>query len=264
MFLNPLISVTVHAMPGYTILIMKRNATDRRPVTLQMPGWLLWGSLVLAITLPIVGFLVSVGYVAPAWLKLDFQSMQHQVEEAAKIRKDQAEIQGELERLKGQVDEERKLRAEAEAKLTMAETARGEATTKLTELEVEAVTLKRSVASYEQLLKPKLARELVSCVNQEASQVGDNKVSYGVTFAKLTRTQALPPLTVRVRVVAGDNAVELDEGAGGGKVETHKLGADLRVRGEMDIALPKDTTRLIDIKVFDEANKPVGYCWKTF
>jgi hypothetical protein len=250
-------------MPGYTILIMRRNATDRRPITLNVAGWFLWSALFLAIALPIGGFLVSVGYVAPAWLKLNVQSMQHQVEEAEKIKSSQAEVQGEMERLRGQLDEERKLRAEAETKLTMAETARAEATTKLTDLEVEAVTLKRSVATYEQMLKPKLARELVQCVNFEVAQTKPGTVSYGVSFAKLTKSEALPKLNVRIRVVAGDNAVAL-ESSSSGKTVTVPLEKDLRVKGEMAVSLPADVTRLIDVKALDESGKPVGYCWKTF
>lgn len=250
-------------MPGYTILIMKRNATDRRPITLHFAGWFLWSLLFLAIALPIGGFLVSVGYVAPAWLNLNVKSMQHQVEEAAKIKEESAGALEEVERMKGQLDQERKMRAEAEAKLTMAETARTEATTKLTELEGETVTLRRSVASYEQLLKPKLSRELVQCVNFDVSEKA-GKVDYSVTFAKLTKTQALPKLNVRIRVVAGDNAVALDEARGGGKVVNTPLEKDLRVKGDLAMNLPADATRLIDVKVLDESNKPVGYCWKTF
>lgn len=250
-------------MPGYTILIMKRNATDRRPITLHLAGWFLWSALFLAIALPIAGFLVSVGYVAPAWLKLNFQDMQHQVEEAEKIKEESASAMEDVERAKGQLDQERKLRAEAEAKLTMAETARAEATTKLTELEVEAVALKRSVATYEQMLKPKLARELVQCVNFEVAQTKPGVVAYGLSFAKLTKSEALPKLTVRVRVVSGDNAVALENSASG-KTVTMPLEKDLRVKGEMAVNLPADSTRLIDVKALDESGKPVGYCWKTF
>ncbi|MFZ2587458.1 MAG: hypothetical protein WAZ18_05000 [Alphaproteobacteria bacterium] len=244
---------------------MKRNETDKRPITLHISKGLFWSSIVLAVALPIVGFGLSAGVVAPAWLKLDFSSMQHKVELAEKIQKEGEVAKAEMADVKTKLDEERKLRAEAETKVTMSETAREEATTKLTEMEQELLALKQSVATYEQLLKPKLSRELLQCVNLTASMDG-NVVNYSLSFAKVGQTAKLPAgLVARVRVVAGDNAVAMSTATSGDKVVNHTLDTtkDLALKGSLSVTLPPDTTRLIDVKVF-EKDKPVGYCWKAF
>ena len=251
---------------AYTILIMKRNETDRRPITLHISAKLLYSAIVLAVALPVLGFLVSVGWVAPAWLKMDFNSMRHQVEQAEKVKEEGEAAKADLATLQAKLDDERKARAEAETKTTMAETARTEATTKLTEMEAELLTLKQSIATYEQLLKPKLERELLQCVNLTASAKG-NMVSYSLNFAKITQSSKLPDgLTARVRVSAGDNALAMTAGSAKDKVVNHQMDAkkDLSLKGELQTDLPPDTTRMIDVKVFDATNKPVGYCWKTF
>lgn len=252
-------------MPAYTILIMRRNETDRRPVTLHISAFLFWSVISLAVLLPVGGFLVSAGMIAPAWLKLDFNSMQHQVAQAEKIKAENAAMKDTYGKLQSQLDSERRLRAEAETKFTMSETARSEATTKLTQMEGDMVTLKRSVASYEQLLKPKLDRELLQCVNLEATYAS-GKVEYSLSFAKLTKTLQLPAgLTARVRIVTGDNAVDMEHNSANRVFNTPiNAKGDLHLKGEAAMSVPADTTRLIDVKVFDSAGKPVGYCWKTF
>lgn len=252
-------------MPAYTILIMKRNETDRRPVTLHISTQLFWSIVVLAVALPVAGFLVSAGVIAPAWLKLDFNSMRHQVEQAEEMRKEYLTFKAEHDALKDQLDNERKLRAEAEAKNTMAETARSEATSKLTEVEAEVLTLRQSVATYEQLLKPKLDKELVQCVNLEATYA-DGRVEYSLNLAKTSAGVALPAkLSARVAVVAGDNALTMQSaGNRATRTVTVETSKSMTLKGEFPIEVPADTTRLIDVKVFDGGAKPVGYCWKTF
>lgn len=253
-------------MPAYTILIMKRNETDRRPLTLHISTQLFWSLLVLAVALPIGGFLVSAGVIAPAWLKLDFNSMRHQVQKAEEMRKEYTAFKAEYEQMKDQLDTERKQRAEAEAKNTMAETARSEATAKLTQLEGEVLTLRQSVATYEQLLKPKLERELVQCVNLDAGYK-DGKVTYSLNLAKTSAGVSLPAkLTARVSVIVGDNALVMQNaGNRATRNVTLETGKSLAIKGDFAQEIPTDTTRLIDIKVFDGGgNKPVGYCWKTF
>ena len=252
-------------MPAYTILIMRRNETDRRPLTLHVSAFLFWAVITAAILLPVGGFLVSAGMIAPAWLKLDFSSMQRQVKQAEQIKKDNQSLKSQFEQMKSVLDTERKGRAEAETKSTMAETAQKEATARLMQLEGDMVTLKKSVASYEQLLKPKLDRELVQCVNLEAAYAS-GKVDYSLSFAKLTKSVDLPAgLNARVRIVTGDNAVDMEHNATN-RVITVPINpkGDLHLKGGVPMTLAADTTRLIDVKVLDNAGKPVGYCWKTF
>jgi hypothetical protein len=253
-------------MPDYTILIMKRNETDRRPLTFHISSLVFWLVISLAVLVPVLATAVAVGWVAPAWLKLDFHSMENRVAMADKTILENEAIKRELDDVKSKMDGERAAYAEAETKLTMAETARAEATTKLTQMESEMIALKQSVATYEQLLKPKLDRELLQCVNLEA-RVVQGVVQYGTTLTKLGQNMKLPSkMTARVRVIVGDNAMAMQGDAHKNMQVSHDLNPakGLDVKGTLKLDIPPDTTRLLDVKVFDESNKPVGYCWKTF
>lgn len=253
-------------MPAYTILIMKRNETDRRPLTLHISAFMFWAVIGLAVALPIVGFGVSVGWIAPAWVKLDFSTMEQRVHLADKALEENSALQQQMDDLKKQIDKERAAHAEAETKVTMAETARVEATTKMTQMEAELITLKRSVATYEQMLKPKLARELLQCVNLDA-KLENGTVRYSTSFAKISQNMKLPnKLTARVRVVVGDNAMTMQSDTAKNLQVSHVLDAakGLDIKGTLALDISADATRLLDVKVFDDANKPVAYCWKTF
>jgi hypothetical protein len=69
-------------MPAYTILLMRKDDPGRRPVTIHISSGLFWSFITLAVGLPIGGFLVSAGVLAPAWLKLNVQNMKQEVENA--------------------------------------------------------------------------------------------------------------------------------------------------------------------------------------
>lgn len=258
-------------MPSYTILFMRKDVTDRRPVTIHISGKLFWGAIITAVGLPIVGFLVSLGFVAPAWLKVNVHSMEQAVETAEKtlqpLQKQNADLAKRKGEMEAQLKQLREQLAQTETKFTMAETARTEATTRLGTAETELITLKQSLATYERLLKPKLSRELVECVDLTVGYA-NGQVSYKTSLAKISKTAKVPDvLTARVRVLTGDNAVAMEQGQNSGNTVTQQLQVNKSPNLSGQIALPttqaEGTTRLVDVKVYD-GNTPVGYCWKTF
>jgi hypothetical protein len=256
-------------MPAYTILLMRKDDPGRRPVTIHISSGLFWSFITLAVGLPIGGFLVSAGVLAPAWLKLNVQNMKQEVENAQQnmgpLQQQNTNLTTQAQKLQQELQSEREARAGVEAKLTMAETARTEAGNHLTELESELVDLKRSVATYEHLLKPKLSRELLECVNIDIKPAG-NVVGYQVDFAKIAKTATLPQtLTVNIQALAGDNAVTLGQSAGQGLKTTQVLkpSQSLVLKGSLTSNLPNSGNRLLDIKVQD-GNDTVASCWKMF
>ncbi len=256
-------------MPSYTILFMRRDVTDRRPLTLHISKQLFWAIIILAIGLPIFGFAISAGILAPAWLKIDVKNMKQSVEQAEKtlepLQKKNESLSADKTKLSEQLKEEMQRRAEAEARVTMAETARVEASNRLAAMEGEMMNLKRSVATYERMFKPKLQRELVECVDQDVNYTG-NKLAYELTFARVAKTLAVPPtLSVQVRVMSGNNAVAIEQANASSVVTTHvlDLSKTQHVKGTFTVTLPTDTSRLLDVKVLD-GNTLVGYCWKSF
>lgn len=258
-------------MPSYTILLMRQDRTDKRPFRIHMGVKTFWFLLLMAIGLPIAGFLISVGILAPVWLKMDFKSMQQSVEEAEHslqpLQQQNAELAAKKQQLEAQLKEVRESHAQAETEITMARTARMEASSRIAQMEGELITLKKSLASYEKLLKPKLERELIECVDTTAS-FENSQVTYKSNFVKVSKSTTLPKvLQVRVRVMAGDNAMAMEQGQAGNTVVNHSLEMAKSQSVKGTIPLPATqaagTTRVLDLKVFD-GNKPVGYCWKAF
>jgi septal ring factor EnvC (AmiA/AmiB activator) len=258
-------------MPSYTILLMRADRTDRRPFRMHLGIKTFWFLILLAIGLPIAGFLISMGILAPVWLKLDFQSMQQSVEEAQHnlqpLQQQNAELSTKKQQLESQLKELRESHAQTETEVTMARTARLEASNRIAEMEGELITLKKSLASYEKLLKPKLEREMVQCVDLVATYA-NGQVSYKSNFVKVSKSAELPArLNARVRVMAGDNALAMEQASAATNVINHNLemSRDPSVKGAFPLPATQadGTTRLLDIKIFDGA-KPIGYCWKAF
>lgn len=253
-------------MPAYTIMIMRRDATDRRPLTLHISNMVYWGAILLAVGLPVVGFLVSAGVVAPAWLRQNVSQMKHEVQQANQmvnpLKQQNASLTGEKARLRDMLQTERTKRAEVEARVTMAETARAEASQKLTELEAEVINLKKSQAEYEQLLKPKLAKNLLECSNLTATYA-NGQVAYDVTFAKVGKGSVAPSLTVEVNARNGNNAMTMGGQAAATAHHTLALAKNPKISGRMAVTLPPEATHMVQVWVKDGAT-PVGYCWKAF
>lgn len=258
-------------MPSYTILLMRQDRTDRRPFRMHIGVTAFWFLLILAIGLPIAGFLISMGILAPIWLKLDFKSMQHSVEEAQHnlqpLQQQNADLAAKKQQLEEQLKELREQHAQTETEVTMARTARLEASSRMAEMEGELITLKKSLASYDKLLKPKLDRELVQCVDL-AADYANNSVTYKTSFVKVSKTATIPAtLTARVRIMAGDNALAMEQGQNANNTITHSLdmARSPALKGSLPLAATQaaGTTRMLDIKIFD-GTKAVGYCWKAF
>lgn len=258
-------------MPAYTILLMRADVTDRRPVRMNIGTRLFWCLLVLAFGAPIVGFMISFGWLAPTWLKLNVETMAEAVEQAEKdlqpLQQQNAELASRIRTLEPQLQTARESLAQAEARATMAETAKNSAAERLATLEGENINLQRSLATYEQLLKPKLERQLVQCVDLKA-RVNAQGVSYNTTFTRIDKAKMPPAMTVQVRVLSGDNAVSMEAGASQANTITHQLDMQRSQKISGAVVLPASaannkTTRVLDVKVYD-GSQTVGYCWKAF
>jgi hypothetical protein len=257
-------------MAIYNIMIMRRDATDSRPKHLNLSGWFLGLLGLLVVGLPVGGFALSVLYFAPNWLQTNIADMEKKVQEAKEslrpLQEQNADLAAKKQQLEQQLQQEREARAQADTEITMSRTARSESSNRLAELEGEVISLKKSLASYEKLLKPKLQRELVQCVDLNATVTANNSVEYKTTFTKVSKTASLPGnLTVKVRVLAGDNAMAMQQGT---TTATHTLDMSKSSNVKGMIALPSasqtgGSTRMLDMKVFD-GSTPVGYCWKSF
>jgi hypothetical protein len=258
-------------MPSYSILLMRADATDKRPWRINVGRVTFWGLILSACALPVLGFFLSVGWIAPGWLKLNVNSMKAAVEEAEAtlqpLQQQNAQLAERKATLETQLNQMRSQLAEADTKATMAETARTEAATRLGQLEAEVVNLKQTVAKYEAILKPKSAqRELVQC-NDLTATIKGGKVAYSTTFSRTRRDSSLPDkLTVQVRVAQGDNAMLLEQAKQNANVVNHllHLAKSSKIQGSIEFrANQTGAMRMLDVKVLN-GNTQVGYCWKSF
>jgi hypothetical protein len=256
-------------MPAYTILFMRQDVTDKRPFRLHISSWLFWLLIISAVGAPVLGFVVSVGWIAPSMLKLNFHNMEEAVQKAEQtlqpLQQQNAALAERKATLEEQVQQMRTKLAEAETRATMAETARIEASTRLAQLESESVNLKQSLAKYESMLKPKISREMVQCNDLEVRMDGQ-KVKYNTTFSRVGKQTVPDTLSVQVRALAGDNMALLDSSRNSGAtvVKELKMSRDTKLSGDLALAtVPPGSLRMLDVKVLDGATT-VGYCWKTF
>ncbi len=259
-------------MPSYSILLMRTDATDKRPWRMNIGRTMFWVLALGACALPILGFFVSLGWVAPSWLRLNMDSMKEAVQEAEAtlqpLQQQNAQLADRKATLEAQVTTLRTQLAEAETKITMADTARTEAVARLGMLETEVVNLKQAVAKYEAMLKPRSSaqREVVQCNDLTAIRQGD-KITYATTFSRIRRDSNVPDkLTVQVRVAQGDNAVLLDQAKQNATVVNHtlELSRSAKVEGSVPLSNPQGGgLRMLDMKVMNGTTQ-VGYCWKSF
>ena len=248
---------------------MRQDVTDKRPFRLHISSWLFWLMIIAAVGTPIGGFVVSVGWIAPSMLKLNFHSMEEAVQKAEEtlqpLQQQNAALAERKATLEEQMQQMRTKLAEAETRATMADTARTEAATRQAQLEGEMITLKQNLAKYESMLKPKLAREMVQCNDLEVKVTG-NKVQYATSFSRVGKQDVPSSLNVQVRMLAGDNIAMLDSSRNSGSIvnKTLELSKSGKMSGELALAtVPQGTLRMLDVKVLNGATA-VGYCWKTF
>lgn len=258
-------------MPSYSILMMRTDATDKRPWRFTIHRGLFWMLMMMAVGLPILGFFISFGWIAPNWLQMNMTSMKKEVKEAEAslqpLQQQNAQLAERKALMESQIVTMRTALAEAETKITMAETARATATERLTQLEAEVITLKQSVAKYEAMLKPKttMARELLQCNDLDVRLAG-NTVEYSTSFSKVRADAVVPSrLTVQAKLAAGDNAVALEQAKQTGPVQnqTLEMAKSPRVKGKMTTAGQIASMRMLELRILNGAQQ-VGYCWKSF
>lgn len=257
---------------AYTLIIMRRDRTDVRPLTLHLSWKRLWGLVAMVFLLPILGFWISYTFIAPRVLGFDMKAMQNAKTYAeaqlAPVKAENATLQARLAKLEESSKVDRGLRAEAEVRITQAETARAEAASRADGLEEEVLKLRQSIKFYEELMKPKTDQELVQCFNVNASASG-NTVKYSLGLLK-NNPNDKTPLDMKLYFTAssGSNAATLSaqkENATSQHSRSLTMVKDASLHGSFTAQLDKEGINMLDIKVRDKkTNKIIASCWKAF
>ena len=251
---------------------MRRDRTDVRPITVQVTRSVMLAFVATLVLLPLLGFFLAVKVLGPHWYGKRLSSLEKELAYMHEIKTPETD---DMERLKDQLAilqedlrTERQMRAEAEAKVTMAETARAEASGQSQEVEAELSSLRRTVAVYEELMKPRIDNELYQCFNISASY-RSGKVNYQVSFLKKNpKDNNSLETRVEVRILHGDNIFAINRAQAyrqqPDNLHTVAFNKDYRLSGDIDMRLPNDGLRLLDIRGLNTANKVVAHCWQVF
>ncbi len=255
---------------SYTFIIMRKDRTDVRPVTLHLSWARLWSMIFVVIALPVIGFWISYTIIAPRVLGVDVEDMQNAKDYAEKklapVLQENARLKLENQKLTENIMEERDLRAGIEARITISETARIEATNRLSDVDSELISLRKSVRFYKELMKPKAEQDTMQCFNIKAN-VKSGKLFYGVNFLK-SDTKSKTNIVVEFRILSGDTAVDIDRNRVDVAAALHSrkisLAKDYRLTGSFKVSGLAQGLRILDIKAVNGKKETLAHCWKAF
>ncbi|MFZ2619402.1 MAG: hypothetical protein WAX89_00825 [Alphaproteobacteria bacterium] len=255
----------------FTVTIFRRDRTDMAPKTFYLSRWRLIGYFLLLVGLPVFGFWLSYSVVAPRMLNTDVAELRFTAQESSEsaelLEARQEALVEENETLRIDLQNEKGLRAELEAKLAIAETARAEGSTKLAGLEGEVIDLRQKIVFFEQLTKPANEQAPLQCFNIDAT-LKDKTLTYAFTLMKNDGKNKAPmDVKVVLRAMVGAKALDM------AKAEVEKMAPlqtkntrltfDSTIKGSVTLKDIPDGLRLLDIRAY-QGDKTVAHCWKAF
>ena len=171
------------------------------------------------------------------------------------------------EKVKTILTEERKHRAESEARATIAETAKTATGQKMALTESEMLDLQRKISFYENLLSPQSDQERLQCFNMKADYA-KGKVRYGVSFLKNNpKDRTKLEVKVELRVLQGTQAASdettLSQDIKPLSTRSFALTKDYRLSGTLTTTVTPEQLHILDIRVFDAQNNTVAKCWQS-
>jgi hypothetical protein len=250
---------------------MERDRPEKQTVTLHVPKILFWLALIFFVLLPVGGFYFAVNVLGPVEHKARIAAMEQQMAQAKAetetLRGQMLDWKNLMDQARSETDVERNTKAELEAKITIAETARNESLLRLQQVEEEKAAVEKSLKFYESLLAP-AGNHTVQCFNILAS-VNSGKVRYNVSFLK-TDSRDKKPLSAEVRfsVLTGRDMRAAQDPKALLRAN-HKRSLNITTEAKLDGDFPftgdaTDPTRVLDVRAYDASGKVISQCWKGF
>ena len=228
--------------------------------------------LFLLVVLPVLAFYLGYIYMAPENMQ---QRLERQIVEVTNSAKQTQELEKELMALKEkynalQVENltEINKRAEAEARVSMVETARSAALERAKKLEGQNADLRGQLDIFQDILQPSSETLPVQCYNVSVQETSDG-IKYSLSLLKTDNkdTRELE-MDLQVRVLVGANVATLNETEIAKKDRLHevKMARLLTTSGSVDGSFGKDGVRVLDIRGYGSKkdDKLMTHCWKSF
>lgn len=257
----------------YTLIIMKKDSTERSPRTIHLSVFVIGLMSLFFFGLPVAGYVLFNKVVAPQQYESSLTETTENKEELLEQLTDaEAELtvlRIETDKLKTILADERKHRAESEARATIAETAKVATGQQIASTETELRTLQRKVAFYEDLLKPKTEQERLQCYNMSATY-SKGKLRYAVSFLKNdNKDKATLGVKARMRVIPAVQTAqdgEADKPAAEYPVlstRSFSLTKAYTLSGNLNTTVDENMMHILDIEVKDTQNNLVAKCWQS-
>lgn len=257
----------------YTFIMMRPDRTDKGARSFTVPKSLFWGLLILAVTAPFVVYYLTYHIIAPTRLIPEVGELREKMvsvkDEIYSLQMENKKLNEQNDQLTTDVNENKQMRAEAETRITIAETARATATTKMQSLEDKIYELEQAVSFYEAFFKPDTEKEVMQCFNISIDK-NEDKLKYGVNFLTLDQaSRERIKAKVHYKVISGKNVKDMTAGrhekSQSDKVEDLSMVKTVRLSGELTVKnLMSDGLNVLDIKAYDVDNKVIAHCWKAF
>ncbi len=257
----------------FTVILMEAERTDKQPRSFRLTRQRLVWLITAFIGVPVLGFVLGLLVFAPLILNDDAQQAKRSASTLAKqverMSTELTKLREEFHTSRQTLTEEQQSRATAEARITMAETARLEAISRLQALEDEVFQLTRQNAFYESFMQPGNNKATLQCFNISAKHSGST-VTYGVNFMKnnqkdRARVEAKVQFRVRVgEALLADGELEADHGSPVLATKDIAMVRDVRTTGSFKADVPSSGLRILDITALNKKGETIAHCWKSF
>lgn len=253
---------------AYTIIFLSQTNTHQSTRSVHLNPWVLRLLVLIVVLLPFATFMLGARTFSSQKLteRLDASKTAYvQLEaEANNLRNAYEAMMEEQAELTAQLEDERRQRAEIEARAAITDNARANTSTHLQKTEQEIFDLTRRLKMYESLVGPSEEQLRLQCYNIDVSK---NKAGfrYDVQFLKTDEKDVEEVnMQVKLRLLTGNSIVALKEtNLGSDGIIDTSVGKHRQLRGQIKSQLSDKGLRILDISAYD-GDTLVSNCWKVF
>lgn len=214
---------------------------------------------------PVAAYFLSYYQLVPKMIGEEVAEMAAELQTLSEVELDNTTLKNKNIQLEETLAEERKYRAEAEARVAIVENARANAATELQQAENKIFELKNRLGFYSALMEKSSEKLPLQCFNIQQSLKGE-KLSYKVNFMlEDIDNKDQKEYKVKFRVIGASNlSMEEVEKLPSLQEREIKLRRDIHIEGDLKVAASQESLRILDIRAYDKADKLAARCWKAF
>jgi hypothetical protein len=254
---------------SYTFILIARDSTNRDSLHIDVKKPVFWSLVTLFVLSPFMVGLSLYYWILPSYDKLqldatssDYVTLKKQVEQLRLAYNEAADGKKMAE---DQLQKERSENASAQARIAITENMRATSSTRMQELEKNVLDLEGKLQFYRDLIQPEGNNNSLTCYNLDVT-AEKGVVKYAMNWMRSAGGPPLLDATVRVRVLAGVDALNMNVPDKGSFMKTQPLAIkkESRLTGEIRVNIPTSGVRILDVRAFGPKDVVLGNCWKTF